>query len=111
MKKHTLIIGVLALLLAPISLRAQNDRNKSIIRSALNGLEYEVKAGISIGGTAPLPLPVEIRSIDKYNPNLAISIAGEVTKWLDTQKEWGIIVGLRLENKSMLTEATVKNYS
>ena len=43
---------------------AQVDRNETLIRSALHGLEYEIKAGFSIGGTAPLPLPVEIRSID-----------------------------------------------
>ena len=53
---------------------SQVDRNETLIRSALHGLEYEIKAGFSIGGTAPLPLPVEIRSIDGYNPTLAISI-------------------------------------
>ena len=51
---------------------SQVDRNETLIRSALHGLEYEIKAGFSIGGTAPLPLPVEIRSIDGYNPTLAI---------------------------------------
>ena len=50
---------------------SQVDRNETLIRSALHGLEYEIKAGFSIGGTAPLPLPVEIRSIDGYNPTLA----------------------------------------
>lgn len=87
------------------------DRNETLIRSALRGLEYEVKAGISIGGTAPLPLPAEIRSIDGYNPTLAITIGGEVTKWVAVQNKLGVIVGLRLENKAMTTEATVKNYS
>ena len=82
---------------------SQVDRNETLIRSALHGLEYEIKAGFSIGGTAPLPLPVEIRSIDGYNPTLAISIGGEVTKWLAVQNKLGIIVGLRLENKAMTT--------
>ena len=36
---------------------SQVDRNETLIRSALHGLEYEIKAGFSIGGTAPLPLP------------------------------------------------------
>ena len=57
------------------------------------------------------PLPVEIRSIDGYNPTLAISIGGEVTKWFAVQNKLGVIVGLRLENKAMTTEATVKNYN
>ena len=46
-----------------------------------------------------------------YNPTLAISIGGEVTKWIAVQNKLGIIVGLRLENKAMTTEATVKNYN
>ena len=39
---------------------------------------------------------------------LAISIEGNATKWFDTK--WGMTVGVRLENKNMTTEATVKNY-
>ena len=45
-----------------------------------------------------------------YNPTLAISIGGEVTKWFAVQNKLGVIVGLRLENKAMTTNATVKNY-
>ena len=52
------------------------------------------KQVFSIGGTARFPLPVEIRSIDGYNPTLAISIGGEVTKWIAVQNKLGIIVGL-----------------
>ena len=56
-----------------------------------------------------MPLPEEIRKIDSYAPvGLAISIEGNATKWFDTK--WGMTVGVRLENKNMTTEATVKNY-
>ena len=89
---------------------AQNERNQGIIYSYLHGWEYSIKAGFSIGGTAPLPLPEEIRSIDSYAPSIAISIEGNATKWFDEQKKWGMTVGIRLENKNMTTEATVKNY-
>ena len=81
MKKYLYTFGLLICLSVALPGYAQVDRNETLIRSALRGLEYEVKAGISIGGTAPLPLPVEIRSIDGYNPTLAITIGGEVTKW------------------------------
>lgn len=64
----------------------QEDRNKGIINSALIGLEYEVKAGFNIGGTAPIPLPVEIRDITGYNPTMAVAIEGNVTKWFDQEK-------------------------
>ena len=111
MKIYPYIFSLLTCIGIALPSYAQVDRNETLIRSALHGLEYEIKAGFSIGGTAPLPLPVEIRSIDGYNPTLAISIGGEVTKWIAVQNKLGIIVGLRLENKAMTTEATVKNYN
>ena len=76
MKIHSYIFSLLACLVIALPGYSQVDRNETLIRSALHGLEYEIKAGFSIGGTAPLPLPVEIRSIDGYNPTLAISIVG-----------------------------------
>lgn len=91
-----------------VSIHAQKDRNSGIIKSAVIGLEYEVKAGFSIGGTAPIPLPEEIRAIDSYNPTMQIAIEGNVTKWFDTAHRWGINIALRLENKGMKTDATVK---
>ena len=48
--KKQLIISILGLLLLTShSLFAQKDRNAGIINSYLIGLEYEVKAGFSIG--------------------------------------------------------------
>ena len=91
--KKQLIISILGLLLLTShSLFAQKDQNAGIINSYLIGLEYEVKAGFSIGGTSPLPLPKEIRSIDSYNPTLQIAIEGNVTKWLNPARTWGIIL-------------------
>ena len=110
MKKYNLIALFLLLTMA-LPVQAQEERNKGITWSALRGLEYEVKAGFSLGGMAPMPLPEEIRSINRYNPSMAIAIEGNVTKWLGQSKRWGLAVGLRLENKGMVTEATVKNYN
>lgn len=107
MKKY---ISFLAAALLSVHLSAQTNRTKTLINAALHGWEYEIKAGFNIGGTAPLPFPEEIRSIDGYNPTLSITIEGNMTKWLDREKRWGIITGLRLENKGMRTKATVKNY-
>lgn len=89
---------------------SQKDNNWGIIWSSLRGLEYDVKAGFNVGGTAPLPFPREIRSIDQYSPTLSISISGDITKWMGAEKRWGMLLGLRLENKGMETKATVKNY-
>ena len=79
MKKYTL---TLILALVSLGLYAQTNRNKTIINAALHGWEYEIKAGVNLGGTAPLPFPEEIRSIDGYNPTLSITIEGNMTKWL-----------------------------
>lgn len=110
MKRNISIICFLALLLANASVHAQEDRNTSIIKSSLRGLEYQVKAGFNIGGTAPLPLPVEIRALNGYNPTVAISVEGRVTKWFTEDKKWGVIAGLRIENKGMKADSRVKNY-
>ena len=108
-KDYIIFIAFLLAVVGSTSVKAQEDRTKSITQSYLRGWEYSLKAGFSIGGTAPLPLPEEIRKIDSYAPGgLAISIEGNATKWFDTK--WGMTVGVRLENKNMTTEATVKNY-
>lgn len=101
---------LLTALLVISSTYAQEDRNKSLINSYLHGWEYAIKAGFNVGGTSPLPLPEEIRQIDSYSPGISIAIEGNATKWIDAAKKWGITIGLRLENKSMTTKATVKNY-
>lgn len=108
MKRFILMLACVASVLAA---QAQKERNRTIIRSALHGLEYEIKAGFNIGGTLPIPFPEEIRSIDSYSPSLAISIEGNVTKWLGKEQKWGITAGLKMENKGMRATATVKDYS
>lgn len=112
MKKHSLYTLLAACLaLTSLSARAQQERNKALEQSTLMGVEYELKAGFGIGGTSPLPLPSEIRSIDSYNPGMGFSLEGNVKKWLGENKQWGVSAGIRLDNKNMTTKATVKNYS
>ena len=109
MKKYQSINIIVVLLFVSIfTAQAQEERNQGIIWSYLHGWEYGIKAGFNIGGTSPLPLPKEIRKIDSYALGIAISIEGNATKWFDPK--WGMTVGVRLENKNMTTEATVKNY-
>ncbi len=108
MKKY--IIAVLTLTFSIMVVNARPSEHKGLIWSSLHGLDYAFKAGINIGGTSPLPLPEEIRNIESYSPGVAISLEGNVTKWLDIQKKWGISIGIRLDNKHMTTKASVKNY-
>lgn len=109
--KQYIITTLLALATGLNGAMAQNaNEHKGLLWSAVHGLEYEIKAGVNIGGTSPLPLPQEIRSLDSYSPGLAISLEGNATKWLDKQQQWGINLGIRLDTKSMTADATVKNY-
>ena len=91
MKKYIL---TLILALASLGLYAQTNRNKTIINAALHGWEYEIKAGVNLGGTAPLPFPEEIRSIDGYNPTLIYHYRGKHDQMVrSTKQQWGIITG------------------
>ncbi len=105
MRKIITCISIM-LLLIPTSGVAQQQFSLDLLR---HNIEFEAKAGFSIGGTAPLPLPEEIRSIDSYNPTLALSLGLQVTKWFNDQ--WGLSTGISFDNKSMKTKAEVKNYS
>ena len=86
---------------------ADDYSSKGLQWSYLRGLEYRLRAGVNIGGTSPLPLPEEIRQINNYDPTLQISLEADVVKWFD---KWGLMLGLKLENKGMKTDALVKNY-
>ena len=66
MKYNLRAIIMVAFITITVSSFAQNDRNWGIISSALRGLEYEVKAGLNIGGASPLPLHAEIREVNSY---------------------------------------------
>lgn len=107
MKKNILLLSIS--LFTIFTCRAQEETTKGILWSAARGLEYSIKAGVNIGGTSPLPLPEEIRSIKSYSPLLSINLEGSVSKWFDLH--WGISTGIRLETKGMKTNARVRNYS
>lgn len=87
------------------------NKHKTLAWSYLNGVSFDVRAGINIGGSTPIPLPKEIRSLDSYSPGLAITIEGYATKWINPNKDFGISIGLRLDNKDMKAKSTVKNYN
>ncbi|MCD8186398.1 MAG: PorT family protein [Rikenellaceae bacterium] len=106
--KNRYLALFLAAGLGVFSSAAQDARTQALERAAAKGLEYSIRAGFNVGGSAPLPLPQEIREVKGYNPGLNLFIEGNVTKWLDPR--WGLVSGLRLETKAMHTRARVKNY-
>lgn len=73
-----------------------------------DSLQLRVRAGYSIGGTSPVPLPETIRSIDAYR--LTPSFMAGFDAQLPLSAKWGIIAGLHFENKAMDADATTKMY-
>ncbi len=71
-------------------------------------LTAKVRIGYNIGGTAPIGLPEEIRSIDKYRMSPSIMVGMDVQKPLCGK--WGILSGVRFEGKMMNGDVTTKAY-
>ena len=110
MRQHIIAVAIMAMSCATTAL-AQTDRTSSLSSAEQNGWEYEVKAGVNIGGASPLPMPIEIREISSYSPKFNGTLEGTVTKWLGKEQKWGVSTGLKFEEKGMITGANVKNYS
>lgn len=73
-----------------------------------DNLGYDLRVGYNIGGTAPMGMPATIRSLDAYRLTPSVMIGLGVYKPITGH--WGLTTGLRLENKGMNIDATVKNY-
>lgn len=87
---------------------AQENPSSKFQAFFTQNMDYQVKAQFSIGGSAPLGLPREIRSVKSYNPGLQTGFEANATKWANQQ--WGVRLGVRFEEKGMKTDARVKNY-
>lgn len=69
---------------------------------------FSARLGYNLGGTAPLPLPSEMESINSFNPGANFGIEADAEKMLSDK--WGIMAGLRFEMKGMKADVTVANY-
>lgn len=68
----------------------------------------KARVGYSIGGTAPLGIPATIRSIDAFRLTPSLMAGADIT--LPVKGQWGVMTGLRIENKAMDAEITTKSY-
>lgn len=67
-----------------------------------------VRAGFVMGGTTPLPLPEEVRSINRFRPEGGITFGADVYNMFC--RRWGLMGGLHFFMEGMNTGADVKNY-
>lgn len=96
--KKTLLFAALILLGAPVLFAGHFP----------DDLSFKVRAGYSIGGTAPLDMPAAIRSIDSYRLTPSIMIGADAAYAFNDK--WGIQTGLHFENKGMDADITTKGY-
>ena len=96
-RKYILLITGLALLTA--SATAQDIKER---------LQVKARVGYAIGGTAPLGIPAEIRSIDKFRvtPNFMVGFDCQYR----LSARFGLLGGGRFEIKDMDTEVITKGY-
>lgn len=98
--KKIIIATLLATLTTPLFAQQQQGGNDTI--------RINARAGYSIGGTMPIGLPASIRHINSYTLMPSFQIGIDAEKML--RDNFGVMVGLRFENKGMQEDAQVKNY-
>lgn len=87
---------------------AQEDNTPAIRDLQQKGWKIGLRAGINVGGTMPVPLPSEMKSINTFNPGLNFGIQVDFDKMWTSQ--WGTEFSLRFEQKGMKADVTVENY-
>lgn len=63
---------------------------------------------LTIGGTSPLPIPAEIRSINSFTPEIGCNVGLEASAMFN--KRFGLAVGAFFFREGFATSANVKNY-
>lgn len=107
------ILAIAAMMAIPAAASAQdnvNDRDANLRFMTSHGWEWQINAGLNIGGATPLGMPRELRKIHSYKPGLNATIQGKVIKWWGDNRKWGTSIGLEYEEKSMKVDADVKSY-
>ena len=74
----------------------------------LDSLQLKARVGYNVGGTIPIPFPETIRSVDSYSLTPSFMVGFDAM--LPLTQQWGIMTGLRLENKGNKADVTTKAY-
>ena len=103
------VLASVAICVAATASAQHGHFDQTVLRMTVEGWHYQLRAGVNLGGMAPLPMPREIRSIESYNPLLNLYVEGRAEKLIG-QTGFGVIMGFKLEQKGMKTDADVSNY-
>ncbi len=130
MKKIIVIAAIFSFLLPASQALATTEKKSNTAGNShpsfcrADSLHVKIRVGYNLGGTSPIPLPASIRSIDAFRPTLSPSVGADIQFPIplpgskrDTacnpsgaNPRFSISAGLRLENKGMDIDATVKSY-
>ncbi len=108
MKTTRYIVAVLMTCLSITAVAETGDKYEKWGPTSDSGAGVIVRLGYTLGGTTPVPLPNEIRSINAFSPHGGATVAADVYKMLC--KRWGISVGWHFFYEGFHTSADVKNY-
>ena len=97
------IYNIIAIAIVAVLMPAQ-----AVAGDFWDSLQVKARVGYNIGGTSPIPLPRTIRSIDSYKLTPSFLVGADAEYGFDDN--WGLMVGLRVENKAMRGIVTTKAY-
>lgn len=110
MHRAFLTLIVICLALGAGAEPAANEKYRQWGTRHPSGVQLRINAGYAIGGTTPLPLPAEIRSIDRFRPYGGLNVGFEASKMFGKKRRWGLAAGLHGFLHGMKTGAHVKGY-
>lgn len=94
----------LSLALTLLTLQALADGGNDFFEQ----LQIRARVGYNLGGTAPVPLPESIRKLNSFTPQYNFVLGVEAEEPLSGR--FGLLLGLKFENKGMKEDAEVKDY-
>ena len=103
MTKLKTVMALAVMMLASTAAMAQKSTG-----FGLDDVKFSGRLGYALGGTMPHGMPSSIRSLHSYKLKTNLSAGFDAYK--PVQGRWGLITGVRLENKGMEIDASVKNY-
>lgn len=106
-----IIFAVFACLFALLQPVTAQNKDKYEEWGPLNGKDWGclLRTGYILGGTTPMPLPAEIRSIGQYRPQGGFTVHFDAYKMFN--KRYGVMAGVHYFMEGMFTGAEVKNYA
>lgn len=106
----TLLLVILVSGMAHAEIFSMDDAGvKSDIKeTGIQRWNYNLRAGISIGGTVPVDMPAEMRHINSFSPKFNYRIGADVEYRLNVN--WGLMAGLAIERRGFEGDMKVKAY-